>query len=382
MFALAACAVEEAPVGTEVLDSKAKEFDRELVISDEALTDGEALSAADVQAFLERTPHGKRSVLAGVTSNGRTAAEAYAEAGEKYGINPLVLLTRSQLEQGLISKKTASDNQLDWAMGCGCPDGRSCIEAFRGFDRQIECAAERLRAYLDEMDEGGTTIAGWGVGKAKRTLDGFSVTPRNQATAAIYTYTPWASSAKNHASIWRKYALATGYVATPPGGCGVTTFPSGMRIQLRPSALADQYEGAPCFVDTWQLVDPVEHTVWNERGKVSDHFRIREYADRSSDQTVLLDPALVKGIQSVREELGRSVSIALAYQSPDAHAQSCGDACVDTLALTHGLAGVITSSAGNEAVLQAASAVGVPTCFVHEQGVFIGVGSPAEGCPR
>jgi hypothetical protein len=382
LVSLAGCAEEDETVASDESFTTAKEFDRELVLSDEALTDGEAFSVSEIQAFLENTPHGKRSVLADVSSNGRTAAEAYAEAGKKYSINPLVLLTRSQLEQGLVSATKASKHKLDWAMGCGCLDNKSCIEALRGFDRQIECAAERLRSYLTDMDEDGTSIAGWGVGKTRKTLDGYSVTPRNQATAAIYTYTPWASSAKNHASIWRKYAIASGYVAAAPGGCDVATFASGMRVQLRPSALSDLYDGERCFLDTWQLVNPSEHTVWDSAAKISDNFKVSEYASKSSDTEILLNPVLVEVVQSVRTKLAKSVSVKQAYQNPNAHASSCGSHCADTIELTQGLGVVVSSSVGNEAVLQAAAAVGAPTCFTTEAGVFIGVSQRELGCPR
>lgn len=379
---LAACAADEETIGSEEASSTAKEFDRELVLSDEALTDAGALSIAEVQAFLEETPHGNRSVLAGVVSHGRSAAQAYVEAGDKFGINPLVLMTRSQLEQGLLSKKTASKNQLDWAMGCGCPDNRDCIEAFRGFDVQIECAAERLRSYLDEMGESGKTIAGWGVGVSKRTLDGYRITPRNEATAAIYTYTPWTSSAKNHASIWRKYAMAAGYIPTAPGGCEMVTFASGMRVQLRPSALGEQYTGKTCFLDTWQLVDPIEQTVFDTGAKVADDFTLSEFSSRSKTAAMLLSPALVDVVQAVRTKLGRSVSIDESFLAPDEHAASCGGACAATSGLTEGTAVVVKSSAGTDAVLDAAAAVGIPTCFAHGDGVFVGVGSNEQGCPR
>lgn len=379
---LAACAADEETIGSEEASSTAKEFDRELVLSDEALTDSRAFSVAEVQAFLESTPHGNRSVLAGVVSHGRSAAQAYVEAGDKYGINPLVLMTRSQLEQGLLSKTTASKNQLDWAMGCGCPDNRDCIEAFRGFDVQIECAAERLRTYLDEMAASGKTIGGWGVGVQKRTLDGYRITPRNEATAAIYTYTPWASSAKNHASIWRKYALSSGYIPAAPGGCEVVTFASGMRVQLRPSSLGEQYPGMPCFLDTWQLVDPIEQLVFDTSANVAENFKLGEFAAPSKTAAMLLSPALVDVVQAVRTKLGRSMSIEESYRAPDEHAASCGAACTATLGLTEGTAVVVTSSAGSGAILDAAAAVGVPTCFAHGDGVYVGIGANEEGCPR
>ena len=48
-----------------------------------------------------------------------------------------------------------------------------------------------MRAYLDELDQKGETRAGIAVGKATRTPDPCPVTPKNPATAAPYTYTPW-----------------------------------------------------------------------------------------------------------------------------------------------------------------------------------------------
>ncbi len=382
VIALVACAGEDGPVASEEAFATANAFDRDLVLSDEALEDADAFDVAQIQAFLENTPHGNRSVLADVKSNGVTAAQAYYDAGQKYGINPLVLLTRSQLEQGLISKKVAAAGILDWAMGCGCPDGRECYDQFRGFDRQIECAAERLRTYLDEINDAGKSISGWGVGIRKNTLEGDPVTPRNRATAALYTYTPWASSAKNHAAIWRKYALTTGFVAAAPGGCEVATFSSGMRVQLRPAADADPSAEPRCFVDSWQLVDPVEHLVWRVEDKVSDNFTFSEYASRASDKEMLLDVALVEVVQSVRSRLGAAVSIERAFQNPEAHMQSCGNDCDATVELTLGTGVVVSSRAGGVALLKVAADVGVPSCFELDGGVFIGVGPDAQGCPR
>jgi hypothetical protein len=49
------------------------------------------------------------------------------------------------------------------------------------------CGAEAHRRLFDQSMEGGA----WAMGKAKRTLDPLSVTPRNHATASLYAYTPW-----------------------------------------------------------------------------------------------------------------------------------------------------------------------------------------------
>src|SRR5690606_7171324 len=83
------CLGDEETIASEESFSTAKTFDRHLVLSDEALTDGNALTVAEVQAFLANSPHEKRSGLADVVSNGKTAAQAYVEAGQRHGINPL-----------------------------------------------------------------------------------------------------------------------------------------------------------------------------------------------------------------------------------------------------------------------------------------------------
>jgi hypothetical protein len=191
-------------------------FDQNEVLLDVELTDAAAMSAAEIQEFLEHTPYGWASVLASHVSNGRTAAQAIADAAAAHGINPLVILTRTQLEQSLIGKKTATQTALDWAMGCGCPDNQPCNQAYKGFDKQVDCMASKFRSYLDDLAEDGTTVAGWSVGKNKQTLDGFTIKPKNAATAAIYTYTPWRSSAQLHTKIWALYRDHVGYVPGDP----------------------------------------------------------------------------------------------------------------------------------------------------------------------
>jgi hypothetical protein len=137
-------------------------------------------------------------------------------AAETHQINPLVMLVRVQLEQSLVGKKTATQTALDWAMGCGCPDNLPCNPRYQGFDKQIDCMAGKFRSYLDDIAQSGKTIAGWGPGITKTSLEGQSVKPENSATASIYTYTPWVSSAENHVKIWSKYKNFISYVPSAP----------------------------------------------------------------------------------------------------------------------------------------------------------------------
>jgi hypothetical protein len=164
-------------------------FDRNLVISDALFTDVESVDAAELQAFFERTPYNNRSWLADATIDGVPAAEAIARASRAAGINPVVMVARMQVEKSLVSKTARpAQARIDYAFGCGCPDGRACSAVYKGLDKQVECAGTTLRKWYDG------SIAGdglWVVGKSKRTLDPLTVTPRSHATSSLYAYTPW-----------------------------------------------------------------------------------------------------------------------------------------------------------------------------------------------
>jgi hypothetical protein len=125
-------------------------------------------------------------------------------------------------------------------MGCGCPDNQPCNPAYKGFDKQVGCMASKFHHYLEDIATDNSTVAGWGVGVTKTTLDGFAVTPENAATAAIYTYTPWASSAKNHLKVWTLYTNYVGYLPPSqqpstgsggdPGAGGSPTTPTTVEV--------------------------------------------------------------------------------------------------------------------------------------------------------
>jgi hypothetical protein len=207
---------EEAGGGGKA-DGPLSTFQPNRVVSDEAFFEVGALTADQVQAFLEDTPYGRRSFLADHRlDDGQRVSAALVAAAERHQLNPLVLLVTLQKEAGLISRSISpGGHRVDYAFGCGCPDGGGCMSAYRGLDRQLECAAARFREYADDLDAGGTTIAGYRPGKASRVLDGTTVVPANQATAMLYTYTPWIlrGSGGNWLfwNVWRRYAIDLGY---------------------------------------------------------------------------------------------------------------------------------------------------------------------------
>jgi hypothetical protein len=138
-------------------------FNPSLIIPDDAFADvGTFGSAAGIQKFLEQ----KGSVLAGTSpdflaklkepdtltkvgledpeanlSRLRTAAELIYDAGQKWGLNPQVILVMLQKEQSLITGSFNSDSDLqralDHSVGFGCPDNGPCGDIFQGFYRQI-----------------------------------------------------------------------------------------------------------------------------------------------------------------------------------------------------------------------------------------------------
>jgi len=375
-------------------------FDRHRVLSDAAFTDWEAMSVVEIQAFLDHTPYGGKSALASYQSGGLSAAQAIANAATTHRINPLAILTRAQMEQSLIGKSTASKKALDFAFGCGCPDNQACSETWRGFHKQTDCMASHMRSYLDDLDATGKTIAGFGVGIAKKTLDPQWITPKNNATAALYTYTPWVGSSGSgnlgHFQIWKRFAGHVGYAPVGPGGCAAVAFPAGLIAQSLPSpAMSEAYvdllvprglseASVPaCFLDAQQLVDPSTEGTWSPGSKVSSNFTFNELIVGEPDnRQVLVDPLLVKRLQAMRSSLAAAVTIVDGFRSPERHLDVCeGAACGATLALTLGRAAIITSSANTTKIVNAAAAAGVGTCWVSGSSVYVDVSVPASGCP-
>ncbi len=389
LLALCACGGSEDD-GTQEAHATAS-FDAGLVLLDEQLEDAGALSAGQIQAFLEHTPHGNRSALADYSRGGRSAAEMIAGAAATHDINPLVLLARLQLESSLIGKSTATAWRLDWAMGCGCPDGGGCIDAYEGFDKQIACAAERLRTYLDQIDASGATIAGWAPGRSQRTLDGHWVTPRTRATAANYTYTPWVDAAKKYRGLWMQYGNHVGYQTPAPGGCPSVRY-GDVRIQLRPDPTLGAEYGEPgaCFVDAALLLDPETLALHPPNVALSPHFRLSEFAAVASSPRMLLDPLLVDTLEAARAAHASPVAVKVGYRSPSAHAAACASQCSDAgcadpscelSGFSSGRAVRVRSSASNDGLLQAAADAGATSCWREGADVYIGVDASGLGCP-
>lgn len=210
----------------------AAEFNPNYIISDEELLDSKSMTLSDVESFL-RSKGGYIANYRTQNSRGdmKTAAEiiyeaaannydcsAYDDNGRDFtlaqmrtkcdpiSINPKFLLVLLQKEQSLVEEKEPTANQLDWATGYGCFDGQACIERYRGFGKQVNSASLQFYSYVTESEKY-TYKAGntYRISNAKDMEDSM-VTPSNNATAALYNYTPHVYNGNyNFYNLWNKY---------------------------------------------------------------------------------------------------------------------------------------------------------------------------------
>lgn len=185
-----------------------------LIDNDRDFTDGAAIAdIALMQRFFDRTPYGSRSFLASYASNGVSAASAVLTAALKYQINPIVLIARLQMAQGLVSATEYPEpsTRVEYAFECGC-NGATCLPETAGLDRQLECLAARFNSYMQQMNRSvdKMTDGGWGPNIDATTIDGVVVTPPNQATAAIYQFDPYFGE-KDRRGAWLFYRLYARY---------------------------------------------------------------------------------------------------------------------------------------------------------------------------
>lgn len=227
-------------------------FNPEKIINNNDVLDYNSMDLSDIQNFLIS----KNSFLANfntLNAHGtpKSAAEIIYDASNKnfdcYGVtlsdnpteaekklkcktittvNPKLLLVTLQKEASLIEDPNPSQSHLDWAMGYGCPDSWVCNPYYKTFGKQVNSTALQFLAYMNEPQNysfkaGQTYIAKdkYGILKstAKAINDGdynsivaspdmVSVTPQNQATAALYNYTPHIFNGNyNVYKLWDRY---------------------------------------------------------------------------------------------------------------------------------------------------------------------------------
>ena len=202
----------------------ASAFDPGLIISDSVFFDFGSMSVLDIQQFLDSRVSNCRadnpaidclkSISLEIPETPATtskevgpcsaipanptasAAEVIYSVAVACGINPKVLITKLQKEQGLITSTKPTSYMYRAAMGFGCPDSDPgiCGKVYVGLFNQLYRAAKQLRWYGNP--EGSFTY--WKPGRTvsmrynpKSSCGTKSFELKNQATANLYYYTPY-----------------------------------------------------------------------------------------------------------------------------------------------------------------------------------------------
>lgn len=201
------------------------------IISDDNFYDSTALSAAEIQAFLATkganctqpadtakttyapclkdlvlttTNIASSSACAGYRGATETGAEVIAKVAAACAINPEVLLVILQKEQTLVTRSTVTASAYAAATGANCPDTSACNAAYAGFAQQVYRTGQLFQIYKARASsytyQAGSTVA---VRYSPTASCGSSaVTIANQATAALYIYTPYQPNAAALAAGW------------------------------------------------------------------------------------------------------------------------------------------------------------------------------------
>ncbi len=265
----------------------ASDFTPNYVISDAEMTDVSSMTEPEIQAFLDAYGTlGSRS-FEDVDGIVRTSAEIIAGAANRNQISPRVILVTLQKEQSLIDDASPTQDQLDWAMGYGiCDDCNHDTEAaqrFRGFAKQVNSATLQLgTGYMADLAARGRTVAGFGTGISV-AVDDILLTPANNATAALYTYTPHTHGNANFARLWQRwfthdYPDGTLLQNTEDGGIWLIQY--GMRrpitsrsafltrfneravVPASPTSLAVFPTGRPISLPNYSLLQSPKGTVY------------------------------------------------------------------------------------------------------------------------
>ncbi|WP_454157862.1 hypothetical protein [Microbacterium lacticum] len=201
-------------------------FNPENIISDALFYDGNAMSAAEIQSFLDskigRCENGKclNVLTASISSRDAWYSQATGDlvcsalqggtmrvseliyrVQVACGISAKVILVTLQKEQGLTTSSAPSDWNLRAAMGASCPDTEPCDPAYSGVGPQIVQGVRQLKIYKAGRfaKQPGVNFIGYNPNSA---CGGTNINIQNYATAALYNYTPYQPNAAALAAGW------------------------------------------------------------------------------------------------------------------------------------------------------------------------------------
>jgi hypothetical protein len=135
----------------------------------------------------------------------QSAAQIIVGVALSCGINPRVLLVLLEKEQSLITRSRPTTYAYERATGYGCPDTAPCNTEYFGLFNQLYLAARRFQEYAAYPDR----FPRYRPGRVNTILyhpnaacGAGDVYIRNQATAGLYTYTPYQPNAAALANLY------------------------------------------------------------------------------------------------------------------------------------------------------------------------------------
>lgn len=199
--------------------ANAKNFDAGYIISDSRFYDSNAMTASQIQTFLNQqvptchpewdsspstivclkdykttsTSKTKDSYCAGYAGGqSQSAAQIIDGVARSCGVSQQILLVLLQKENGLVTHSWPSPWRYKTAMGYGCPDTAACDSQYYGFFNQVYNAARQYKLYQAKPASYQYRIGSNNIYWNPNASCGYStVTIRNQATAGLYNYTPY-----------------------------------------------------------------------------------------------------------------------------------------------------------------------------------------------
>jgi hypothetical protein len=259
------------------------QFDPTNIISDANFYDPNAMSEAEIQAFLQAHIGSCTNTLCLNVLRADTVSKAadnmcpggYAGAAAEpasriifkvqqgCGISARVILVTLQKEQSLVTARGPSAQILQKAMGFGCPDSSVCSSLYYGIFNQIFQGSRQLKRYgLSAPDNISFHYFPVGVPSTVRfspndvspttgvACGSSTLTIQNKATAALYYYTPYqpngpalanlrgsgdGCSTYGNRNFWVYYNDWFGPPSYPPGSpegevYGIATAPRSIRV--------------------------------------------------------------------------------------------------------------------------------------------------------
>lgn len=242
------------------------QFNPQFIISDQELTNYESMRMDQIQEFLEV----KNSPLAKyIDPNIKvTAAQIIYDTARLHKISPRYILTLLQKEQSLVTDQSPSTDQYDWATGYGicdsCSKGDPGVQKYKGFFSQVDWGAGGTRFYYDNPDK-----FKFQVGETY-TIDSTKVTIKNDATRALYTYTPHLHGNELLSELWEKWFAVSymdGALLQNSEDGGIWLIKDGEKHPFRSkSAFLSRYSSfkkvipvKPNELDKYPVGSPIEH---------------------------------------------------------------------------------------------------------------------------